>query len=57
MLLQSTEVDIKDTALGVAATQMARALGNNVAQLNPESRAALRETLRAYEEDNGPNVL
>ena len=57
VLLQSTEVDIKDTALGVAATQMARALGNNVAQLNPESRAALRETLRAYEEDNGPNVL
>ena len=55
--LKSTEVDIKDTALGIAATQMARALTNNVAQLDNEARAALRETLRAYDEDNGPNVL
>lgn len=55
--LKSTEVELKDTAVGVAATQMARALTNNVAQLEPEARAALRETLRAYDEDNGPNAI
>ena len=55
--LKSEHVDLKDTALGIATTQMARAVANNLAQLDPESRDVLIKTLQAYDEDNGPNVL
>ena len=36
---------------------MARAVTNNLAQLDMESRAALKRSLEDYEDDNGPNVL
>jgi hypothetical protein len=48
---------MKDTALGVATTQMARAVTNNLAQLDTESRAALKRSLDEYDDNNGPNVL
>ena len=55
--LKSEHVDLKDMALGIATTQMACAVANNLAQLDPESRDVLIKSLQAYDQDNGPNVL
>ena len=55
--LKDANVPLIDTALGVATTQMARAVTNNLAQLDMESRAALKRSLDEYDDNNGPNVL
>jgi hypothetical protein len=46
--MQSTTVPMIDTAIGVATTQMARAVTQNLATLDPETRAMLK---RALEDD------
>jgi hypothetical protein len=43
--LQSDNVHMIDTALGVATTQMARAVRQNLANLDPETRAELKRAL------------
>ena len=53
--LKSETMTMKDTAVGVATTQMARAVTNNLAQLDTPTRKQLKQSLNQYEEDNGPN--
>jgi hypothetical protein len=48
--LKSTNVNMKDTALGVATMQMARAVRQNLSNLDPETRAELRRALDADDE-------
>ena len=48
--LREKNIPLKDTALGVAATQMARAVVNNVAQLDPDSISALKAALEQAEQ-------
>jgi hypothetical protein len=55
--LESDEVNLKDTALGVAAQQMARAVTNNLAKLDTPTRNSLKRRLEEYDEDNQPNCL
>jgi hypothetical protein len=55
--LKSENITVKDTALGVAASQMARAVTNNLAQLDEASLAALKTAIESLEEDNGDNVI
>jgi hypothetical protein len=50
-------VDLKDTALGVAAGQMARAVTNNLAQLDEDSLATLKTALGIFSAESGPNVI
>ena len=55
--LKSTEVPLIDTALGIATTQMARAVTNNLAQLDTESMDALKTAIENFKDSYGPNVL
>ena len=55
--MKSEEVDLKDTALGTSANQMAQAVSNNFAFLDDESRQSLKRTLEQCEESKLPNVL
>ena len=55
--LKSENVDLKDTALGNSANQMARAVTNHVAKLSGDARVALLKSLQDYEQENGPNIL
>ena len=55
--LKSTDVSLKDTALGVATIQMARAVGTNLAKVDSPTRAALKQSLLEYEEAKAPNCL
>jgi len=52
--LKSVDILLKDTAMGVASTQMARAVGNNLAQLDADSLDALKNAIR--EHDNNPGL-
>jgi hypothetical protein len=45
LALQSEAVDMKDTAIGVAMNQMARAVAQNMANVDPDTAAQLREAL------------
>jgi hypothetical protein len=51
--LRSEDIDMKDTALGVATAQMARAVQQNLANLDPETRAQLKKAL----DDDGDDGL
>ena len=51
------EVTVKDTALGVASTQMARAVANNLSNLDGESLAMLKNKIESFEEAKEPNVI
>jgi hypothetical protein len=51
--LQSDNISMIDTALGVATTQMARAVTQNLSTLDPETRAMLK---RALEEEDPAHV-
>lgn len=55
--LQSVDVDMKDTAVGVVATQMAKALGNDLASLNDSSRSVLMQTLQDFDDSSNPNAI
>ena len=46
-----------DTALGVASKQMARAVGNNLAQLDADSLDALKNAIRDHDDNPGPNAI
>jgi hypothetical protein len=50
-------VALKDTALGVATTQMARAVTNNLAQLDEESLATLKSALGIFSTEPGANII
>ena len=50
--LKSEKVEMKDTALGMAVTQMAPAVTHNLATLDPETRAALKRSLEDFEKDD-----
>ena len=52
--LKSVDILLKDTAMGVASTQMARAVGNNLAQRDTDSLDALKNAIR--EHDNNPGL-
>ena len=62
--LKNPQMELKHTALGAAALQMARAVSNNLATLPSPERAALRQSLLDYDggrikddDDAGPNVI
>jgi hypothetical protein len=55
--MQSDTVELIDTAVGVATTQMARAVMQNLGTLDAENRAALMRALMDNEEISAPNVL
>ena len=51
--LKSQDVPMKETAVAVAANQMARAVTNNIAQLDEEVRRTLLDSLRDSSMDEG----
>lgn len=58
--LQALKVEnmpLRNTAVGVATGQMARAVTHNLAQLDDETRAALTKSLQEYEDSNNPNAI
>jgi hypothetical protein len=55
--LKKQDLPLKETALGVATQQMARAVTNNLAQLDGESMSALKTALEGFDENSGPNVI
>jgi hypothetical protein len=55
--LQSENVDMKDTAIGVSANQMARAVRQNLSNLDPAERAQLKQALDIVDEVDPPNVI
>ena len=55
--LKEQKVPLKDTALGMATTQMAYAVTNNLAQLDQNSMDALKTALQTFEDSKNPNVL
>jgi len=55
--LKSLDVPLKDTALGVASKQMARAVGNNLAQLDTDSLDALKNAIRDHDDNHRDNVI
>ena len=55
--LKEQKVPLKDTALGVATTQMAYAVTNNLAKLDQNSMDALKTALQTFEDSKNPNVL
>jgi hypothetical protein len=55
--LKSEDIMMKDTAVGVAASQMARAVTTNLAQLDEQSRAELKAALASFEDDVNPNII
>ena len=48
--LKKEDVPQKQTALGVATTQMARAVENNLAQLDAQTMASLKTAIASYED-------
>ena len=55
--LTSTEVSMKDTALGVAANQMARAVTANLQNLDPETKAQLKAALDDSDSDHRTGAI
>ena len=55
--LKSEVVSLRQTAVGVAAVQMAKAVTNNVAQLDTPTRESLKRSLLQFEEENAPNAI
>ena len=55
--LLNQNVAMKETAVGVATTQMAKAVTNNLATLDSPTRSALKTSLQQYYESQLPNVL
>lgn len=55
--LKKQELPLKETALGVATEQMARAVTNNLAILDGQSIAALKTAIEVFDESKGPNVI
>ena len=55
--LKDEDMPLKDTALGVATTQMARAVTNNLTNLDSPTRNLLLKSLQDFDDNNGPNVL
>lgn len=56
-LLVQEEVAWKDTALGVASSQMARAVTGNLDKIDTPTRAALKRSLEEFEEMSVPGVI
>jgi hypothetical protein len=57
LALKSEHIAVKDTALGVATSQMARAVSTNLDQLDEESLSALKTALYSLEEAKSDNVI
>ena len=55
--LKSEDVSIKDTVIGVAANQMARAVTANLSNLDPETKALLKEALTSDDSENATRVI
>jgi DDE superfamily endonuclease len=55
--LRNEVVALKDTAVGVATTQMARAVTDNMAQLDTPTRNLLKQSLQEYEDEKGDCVI
>lgn len=58
--LKNEVLELKETAVGVATSQMARAVTNNLSNLDPDSIAALKLAIGSLEhkdEEDGPNVI
>ena len=55
--LKNMDVPIKDTALGVATEQMARAVTNNLSNLNTPTRKSLKSALADYDEGNPDRII
>jgi hypothetical protein len=58
--LKSEVLSLKETAVGIATSQMARAVTNNLSNLDPESIAALKLAIGSLDqigEEEGPNVI
>lgn len=55
--LKEEMMPLKDTALGVATNQMARAVTNNLSKLDDESIETLKTALQLFSPDDGTNVL
>jgi len=48
LTIQSEDIDLKDTALGVAAKQMAAAVTQNMSKLDADSRHKLLQSLAQF---------
>lgn len=55
--LKQEEVDLKDTALGVARAQMSQAVASNLDKLDTPTRVALKRSLEDFDTYSLPNVL
>lgn len=55
--LKDPNVVVKDTRLGVEATQMAKAVRNNLSNLDENTITSLKTAIEDYESNNGPNVV
>jgi hypothetical protein len=55
--LQSETIDMKDTAIGVATNQMARAVVQNLANIDPEMLAQLKEAVDQMDTTIPVNVI
>jgi hypothetical protein len=55
--LKSKDIPMRETATGVATSQMDRAVTNNVAQLDTPTRNQLRESIQEWEEVNKNNII
>jgi hypothetical protein len=47
---------IEDTSIGTKSRQMAQAGGNNLAILDPEMLALLKQSIEHFEENQNPNA-
>jgi hypothetical protein len=55
--LKVQDLPLIDTALGVATTQMATAVKNNLAQLDKEAMDSLKAALQEHTDNQGDNVI
>jgi hypothetical protein len=55
--LLEQNVDVRETALGVATKQMANAVTNNLANLDTPTRLLLKRKLDEYHENKAPNAI
>jgi len=52
LTIRSEDVDLKDTALGVAAKQMAAAVTQNMSELDADSRHKLLQSLAQFDRES-----
>jgi hypothetical protein len=55
--LKDEYVSLKETAISATSSQMARAVSNNLANLDQETMSQLRTAIEIHDADDGDNII